>query len=331
MASPIVILQNADMNTLAAARLNTLEDARHRTFLTADIHGPAPRHEFLDEGVRPSDACAPPDADELARGGNASSVGTIGGEGSNGAMDAADANGAIGGIVAIDGIDAADGTVGAHSLHARTLADMFGGIDAACSATAEASDMSLTPVSGSGRRAGVSDARDRLRCTFTLGHAVVVITLLVAALCASLTLLLQQAGNYAAFQRQSLALGEDSSISTSSAVKEPDVVSAPQSGESEPAESETQHDEAVDSEATNQSRNEDAAATNTAESEPLIDLNTAGTAELMTISGIGPVTAESIVTYRKEQGRFKTVDQLLDVSGIGLKKLESIRPYVRVE
>ncbi|MDN6523300.1 MAG: helix-hairpin-helix domain-containing protein [Bifidobacterium crudilactis] len=37
-----------------------------------------------------------------------------------------------------------------------------------------------------------------------------------------------------------------------------------------------------------------------------------------------------MVAFRRERGRFNAVDELLDISGIGIKKLEGIRPYVRV-
>jgi competence ComEA-like helix-hairpin-helix protein len=59
-------------------------------------------------------------------------------------------------------------------------------------------------------------------------------------------------------------------------------------------------------------------------SNGLLDLNTASKEKLMFINGIGPVLAERIIAGRP----YKTVDDLLKVKGIGLKKLEKIRPYV---
>ncbi|HEX2296625.1 MAG TPA: ComEA family DNA-binding protein [Actinomycetota bacterium] len=59
-----------------------------------------------------------------------------------------------------------------------------------------------------------------------------------------------------------------------------------------------------------------------------VSLNAAGVAELETIPGIGPVTAAAIVAYRDEAGPFTSVEQLMEVSGIGPATLESIRPYV---
>nr|WP_225432867.1 helix-hairpin-helix domain-containing protein [Bifidobacterium sp. SMB2] len=62
----------------------------------------------------------------------------------------------------------------------------------------------------------------------------------------------------------------------------------------------------------------------------LIDLNTATAEQLDTINGIGPVTAQRILDHRARNGRFTSVDELLDVQGIGSKTLEKIRPYVTV-
>ncbi|MGN0695201.1 MAG: ComEA family DNA-binding protein [Oscillospiraceae bacterium] len=62
----------------------------------------------------------------------------------------------------------------------------------------------------------------------------------------------------------------------------------------------------------------------------LIDINTAGTEQLMTLNGIGEATAEKIIRYRDENGGFSSVDELLNVNGIGEKKLADIREYVCV-
>ncbi|MDQ3766481.1 MAG: helix-hairpin-helix domain-containing protein [Actinomycetota bacterium] len=62
----------------------------------------------------------------------------------------------------------------------------------------------------------------------------------------------------------------------------------------------------------------------------VIPLNTADQAALETIPGIGPVTATAILEYRDQIGAFETIDQLLEVSGIGPATLESIRPYVTI-
>ncbi len=60
----------------------------------------------------------------------------------------------------------------------------------------------------------------------------------------------------------------------------------------------------------------------------LIDVNTAQALELADLPGIGPVLAERIVAYRAENGPFAVPEDLLDVSGIGPKKLEGIGAYI---
>lgn len=55
-----------------------------------------------------------------------------------------------------------------------------------------------------------------------------------------------------------------------------------------------------------------------------ISLNSAGTEELAALPGIGDVLAQRIVAYRKKHGRFKTEEELLNVEGIGKKRLEEI-------
>ena len=56
-----------------------------------------------------------------------------------------------------------------------------------------------------------------------------------------------------------------------------------------------------------------------AEAEEQINLNTASSEELQTLSGIGPVLAERIITYREEQGPFQRVEDITQVQGIAEK------------
>lgn len=61
-----------------------------------------------------------------------------------------------------------------------------------------------------------------------------------------------------------------------------------------------------------------------------VDLNTATAAQLDTLPGVGPATAAAIVQHRDEHGRFRAVDELLEVRGIGPAKLAALRARVRV-
>jgi competence protein ComEA len=62
----------------------------------------------------------------------------------------------------------------------------------------------------------------------------------------------------------------------------------------------------------------------------LVNVNSAIATELEELPGIGEVIAQRIIDYRTENGPFTTVDELLDVSGIGDAILESIRELVTV-
>ena len=62
----------------------------------------------------------------------------------------------------------------------------------------------------------------------------------------------------------------------------------------------------------------------------LVNLNTATSAELEALPGIGPATASAVLDHRDQIGTFGSVDELIDVRGIGEAKLEQLRPLVTV-
>jgi len=62
----------------------------------------------------------------------------------------------------------------------------------------------------------------------------------------------------------------------------------------------------------------------------LVNVNTADEALLDTIPEVGPATAQAILEYREQIGSFESVEQLIEVSGIGPATLEAMRPFVTV-
>ena len=60
----------------------------------------------------------------------------------------------------------------------------------------------------------------------------------------------------------------------------------------------------------------------------LVNINTATAEELETVTGIGPVLAQAILDYRAEHGDFQTLDELLEVRGIGSAKLDAMRDEI---
>ena len=72
------------------------------------------------------------------------------------------------------------------------------------------------------------------------------------------------------------------------------------------------------------------AAPNADERPAVVNLNTATAGELEALPGIGPKKAEAIVEARKSRGGFKSVDDIVDVRGIGPAQLEKLRPHLRV-
>jgi competence protein ComEA len=74
-------------------------------------------------------------------------------------------------------------------------------------------------------------------------------------------------------------------------------------------------------------------ATGTSPSAPapagtLVNLNTATSEQLDTLPGVGPVTAQKILDWRAAHGAFSSVEELLEIDGIGEKTLAELVPHV---
>ena len=61
-----------------------------------------------------------------------------------------------------------------------------------------------------------------------------------------------------------------------------------------------------------------------------LDLNHASQSQLEELPGVGPVTAQAILTWRQQHGRFSRIEELQEVDGIGPKTYAQIAPHVRV-
>ena len=168
----------------------------------------------------------------------------------------------------------------------------------------------------------------RMRFRLKPLHVVMALLMLLIALCASLTLLLQQALNYAQYSSQTPGAAVTSpprmETSTESDVAGKAREPSGSSNGSTPADAGTsENTEASGSQKTQVPEPSEPADTR-------IDINTASLQDLDQIYGVGPVTAQRIIDYRASIGRFSSVDQLLDIDGIGPKTLEKLRPLVKV-
>lgn len=62
-----------------------------------------------------------------------------------------------------------------------------------------------------------------------------------------------------------------------------------------------------------------------------ININSADESQLETISGVGPSTAKKIIDYREKEGKFSSIEDIKNVSGIGDKKFESMKDSIDVK
>lgn len=62
----------------------------------------------------------------------------------------------------------------------------------------------------------------------------------------------------------------------------------------------------------------------------IVNINTATQTELESLPGIGPSLALNIINYRKQNGKFSSIEDIKNVSGIGDAKFENLKKYIRV-
>ena len=63
---------------------------------------------------------------------------------------------------------------------------------------------------------------------------------------------------------------------------------------------------------------------------PIININSATQSDLEKLPGIGSSTAEKIIDYRTKNGKFKKIEDLMNISGIGESKFNNIKDYISI-
>lgn len=63
---------------------------------------------------------------------------------------------------------------------------------------------------------------------------------------------------------------------------------------------------------------------------PKVNINNADSEILQTLSGIGPSTAQKIIDYREQNGRFGSIEELTEVNGIGEKTFQKLKDHITV-
>lgn len=77
--------------------------------------------------------------------------------------------------------------------------------------------------------------------------------------------------------------------------------------------------------------NEMSVKTETALEWESVSINQASCEMLERLPGVGPVIAQRIILYRKQYGPFRSIEDLLNVKGIGNKTVERLKPFIQLE
>lgn len=118
------------------------------------------------------------------------------------------------------------------------------------------------------------------------------------------------------------AKADISNINRAAVVKDGDKILIPEAGTSPQSDSQTSYDP--------QNSPNNGIDTTTESASGKININSADSATLQQISGIGPVTADKIIEYRKSNGGFTKIEDLKNVNGIGDKTFEKMKDYVTI-
>lgn len=62
-----------------------------------------------------------------------------------------------------------------------------------------------------------------------------------------------------------------------------------------------------------------------------VDINRDSVEELRRLPGIGPVLAERVIRYRRENGKFASIRDIQNVKGIGVKRFAQLQPYIHID
>lgn len=89
--------------------------------------------------------------------------------------------------------------------------------------------------------------------------------------------------------------------------------------------------EATEEEAEQTSSGESSGVSSSSNSNGKVNINKATATELTSVPGIGESTAQKIITYREENGKFKAIEDIKNVSGIGDSKYESMKDSICVK